>query len=281
MNFNKLAEENNWEINKRILYGERYGFLLTMAQDDVNVSAFIPVVGTTVEQRQKVLDDLNFRNNELKTTFAFDNSVLFFRMTKFESDETITDTLYEVFSYLRNNLEYKKVCLYCGKDNTDSYNYIRGIKYYAHPECIPQKSVQETSQEYENPKYFQGAIGALLGGLVGTLPWIIVSSVGFYAAILGYVIGLSAFYGYRQLGGKLGPATRYLILFSVIIAVFVGEVANVAVEFYQSQVSFNLDNIIYNIQYHNLLKDILINLGLGLLMALLGIRGLFKRLKVQ
>ena len=48
-----------------------------------------------------------------------------------------------------------------------------------------------------------GVIGALLGALVGAVPWFLVSSfTGFYVGWLGFLVGWASAFGYRKLKGR-------------------------------------------------------------------------------
>ena len=54
----------------------------------------------------------------------------------------------------------------------------------------------------EPGSYGAGFLGALLGGLIGAIPWALLYLAGRVAAVLGLLIGWLSEKGYRKLGGK-------------------------------------------------------------------------------
>ena len=77
-------------------------------------------------------------------------------------------------------------------------------------------------------EYASGIIGALLGALIGAIPWYLLETfVGYFAAILGYLIAYAAFFGYKKLGGaKKTVFALTVIIISCIIAVLAAEYAS-------------------------------------------------------
>lgn len=65
--------------------------------------------------------------------------------------------------------------------------------------------------------YLRGAAGALLGALVGAVPWFLLSG-GWFSMWLGALISMASFYGYRLLKGAHHTtfATVTVILFSLL-----------------------------------------------------------------
>ncbi len=76
------------------------------------------------------------------------------------------------------------------------------------------------------------AIGALLGGLIGSIPWVILYMLGYFASLAGVVIGLGANYGHKLFGGKPGKTRVFLVILMIAImvpvALAVSEVASFA-----------------------------------------------------
>lgn len=104
-------------------------------------------------------------------------------------------------------------------------SYIDGWTAYA--EGAAASSFDNKFQSYREPlaAYFRGAAGALLGALVGVIPWVLSGFLGFQLWIFGILVSVAAFYGYRQLRGAhaTGFAVGAIVIAS-LLAVFVGEV---------------------------------------------------------
>ena len=75
----------------------------------------------------------------------------------------------------------------------------------------------ERFEDYGEPwfVYLRGAAGALLGALVGALPWLLVGG-GWFSVWLGALVSTASFFGYRLLKGAhhTGFATACILVFS-------------------------------------------------------------------
>lgn len=89
-------------------------------------------------------------------------------------------------------------------------------------EAVRDISVAHTDrfEKYGEPAYVyvRGAAGALLGALVGTIPWILLGGFGWISMWLGALISTASFYGYRKCKGAhhTAFATTVIIAFSVL-----------------------------------------------------------------
>jgi hypothetical protein len=81
--------------------------------------------------------------------------------------------------------------------------------------------------------YLTGLIGALLGALAGSALWLLVSYLGFYASIVGFVIAFLAQYGYRLFKGRVSRAMPLIVAVSVVLGVLAANVAEVAISLVQ------------------------------------------------
>ena len=148
-----------------------------------------------------------------------------------------------------------------------------------------QKRIEKEKQEKEfaklyiqkynslSDKYILGFVGALLGGLVGAIPWAIVSSTGWFVAWLGYVIAIAASKGYDLMKVKVSMKKIWFVAVSVVVGVFAGQIMS-------DMISIALDGEVsgmfwYIFAYYmeNLGEYISINasnLILGLIFAALG-----------
>jgi MFS family permease len=130
----------------------------------------------------------------------------------------------------------------------------------------PDKREQQPSYSY-----VAGCIGALLGALVGAVPWVIVGQLGFQASILGALIGSAAMFGYTRFGGKLGRATAWIIALSTLLGVVAAELTSTAIFFKSNDYAISLYN--YRIMYTDpeVARGSWTSLIVGLAMAGLGV----------
>lgn len=82
-----------------------------------------------------------------------------------------------------------------------------------------------------------GIAGAVLGGLVGCIPWILIGLMGYVASIGGVLISLAAYYGYKLFGGKLGTRTVYVVnILTVAAMTFIATILAECAIFYMDAV---------------------------------------------
>ncbi len=87
-------------------------------------------------------------------------------------------------------------------------------------------NVAENKSQYRGPEiddaessgYFTGFIGALLGAVVGTVPWILVAIFAeLYVGWLGFLIGWASLFGYKLLKGVKNRGYALTIIFACSI----------------------------------------------------------------
>jgi hypothetical protein len=117
---------------------------------------------------------------------------------------------------------------------------------------------------------FNGIVLSVLYGVIGTLPWVIISYFGWIASLAGYVIGLAAYKGYVAGNGyfdRTGKITLGIfILLSIPLAeMFVGIV-------FATQQGYGIVDAIYIMPevFFSNLGDFLPGILIGYLMAALG-----------
>lgn len=156
-------------------------------------------------------------------------------------------------------------------------------------EGLEQPPVPEEPEAVSPPfvRAVAGATGALLGGLVGSIPWIIVGYMGLFVGFLGFVIGLAAKKGYELLGGAPGKAKRPIIIAAVILSVLLSSYFTSVIGVYSILAgqpgavgsAFLITLSLY--MDPSFLGEIAFDLILGLLFAMLGCRGMFRELKQE
>ena len=78
---------------------------------------------------------------------------------------------------------------------------------------------EEAIKQKENG-HFIGIIGAILGGIVGTIPWILVYVYGnMMLSVLAAIIAAGAFYGYKLFKGKIDNKLPIIIMIISIVLV--------------------------------------------------------------
>lgn len=88
-----------------------------------------------------------------------------------------------------------------------------------------RESARAYLQKYNSlsDNYLLGFVGAMVGGLVGAIPWAIASSAGWFVAWLGYLIAVAASKGYDFMKVKVSVKKIWFVAIAVIVGVFAGE----------------------------------------------------------
>lgn len=121
------------------------------------------------------------------------------------------------------------ICPECGMPISGAGKWLltNGVARHMHESCAAKLqeriSHEEGKAAEEAPgSYGSGFLGALLGGLLGAIPWALLYLAGRVAAVLGLLIGWLSEKGYCKLGGKNGKGKALILIAAVIISVCVG-----------------------------------------------------------
>ena len=129
-----------------------------------------------------------------------------------------------------------------------------------------------------------GILGALLGALVGAIPWFLVSTfTNFYVGWLGFLVGWAAAFGYQKLKGrKLFGFAMAVVVISSLLALLAAEFGTVMyalctnsdVQLLADWYGISVVSMAFDIlsqRLPDIIGDILPNLVLGLIIGGLGI----------
>ena len=134
-----------------------------------------------------------------------------------------------------------------------------------------------------NNGYLFGIIGSILGGLVASLPWIIMYVyVEMMWSFMAFLIGSGAFLGYKLFKGKMDIKVPYIIgIVSIMVIIFTTLYVIPALLIIKEGLTPNFE--ILSLLYSNtefksaIIKDLIF----AVLFTVLGVSGIFKTLKNQ
>ncbi len=75
-----------------------------------------------------------------------------------------------------------------------------------------------------------GFLGALAGGLAGSVLWVLIGIAGFYASFAGLAIAWAAVKGYGLVKGKPNAATPWIIGASILVSMVAAEATGIAIQ---------------------------------------------------
>ena len=119
---------------------------------------------------------------------------------------------------------WQTCCRTCGStENAGSY-YIYNLPAVLCDACFESFKAQHTLARRENEQKGEnvigGIVGALLGSLLGALAIIVISRLGYVAAISGVIMGVCTLKGYEILGGKLTKKGALISCIVMVLMVF-------------------------------------------------------------
>lgn len=134
------------------------------------------------------------------------------------------------------------VCTSCGNPiasgEESNVMLINGVAHRIHSNClqglVQREQFEKTEYDAEEKHTGRGFIGALLGSIIGAVPWALVYLLGFFAAPIGALIGWFSKKGYELAGGCVCKAKTVIVLISTVLGVifgqFLGDAVSLAVE---------------------------------------------------
>jgi len=288
-NFKKFSSERNWTISKNYAYGEVNGYLITLMSISNSKCFFIPLISIGDTEKQSILNYLKENKKIFKLlSFTFSNDTLYLKFTEGITGakaENIDTALLNITDLLKNmNFKDKNCCVFCRKEDAFEKTYIDNICFHSHDSCYfeASKELEKSIREYsvESKNYFLGAIGALLGALVCSIPWIL-SQLFFdrIVAIFAFFIAIGALKGYTLFKGKTGMLTRWIIALASLISVVLANIATLLIQMVQLDIPIDSDTIQFLLQDQELMKTVKSNMIMGLLIASIGIIAIFFTIK--
>lgn len=173
-----------------------------------------------------------------------------------------------------NEIDCSKSCLVCKESKDSQFYYVNDTVTHLCDICS-ETIKNNISHEKEKPdNYFVGFIGAIIGGFVGSIVWILLGFLNFYASFAGFVIAYAAFGGYnffKARPSKIGALINILaIIISILFAEYIGLMIQFLKEYSELSVSQFLAITPRLFSDSGFISAILPNIGLGFLFAGLG-----------
>ncbi len=180
------------------------------------------------ENKEKVTEFLNSKKKELKLFRfeVFENAVLF-AVTGF-SFKGVMENYRKVFEELTQFFTQigaldANYCPICG-DRMDEkvLSTINGIPVYLDAKCAEEKNAIMEKREEEFKKapnnYLKGTLGAILGGLIGSIVWVaVVYFINVFSSFIALLIAVLASLGYDLLKGKATKVKLFVVIATTIV----------------------------------------------------------------
>lgn len=249
------AKKQGWRCESRRLSGRYEGYRFTVTgYDGSRFRVTVPVPGLTDDARARLA---RFFAANQRYVLRYDLAGGVSTATVRTTFPGLGDRGLAAFAFaLSAELKAAGVagddhCGVCSVPGEYPAVWLNGVAVVVCPECHQQLSASLEQAARENAttsrNYAVGVAGALLGALVGAVPWVLVGQMGFQASILGWLIGSAAMFGYTRLGGRVGRATAWVVAGATLIGVVAAELTSGAIFFARNDYAISLDN--YRIMY--------------------------------
>ncbi len=294
--YKKLAREYELKVDSGVAYGSLKGYAVTLSDGNGCKSMVVVTKIGDPDKLQRLQTQTG--STEIQKKFRLQEFSVLPNKIIINFSDTI-GTLKRIRSFIEwfipvlNEAEATKVnvCAECGTvAENGRWKLIDGVAYYFHTGCA-EKVVQtivsedESIREADKGSYILGAVGALLGALLGAVVWFAVLTAGYIASIVGFLIGWLAEKGYNLFHGKQGRGKIAILIVMVVLGVVVGTIASDAATLAKmisaGEVYASYSDIpallIELLQFSDYTTSLLMNVGMGLLFAALGVFTLIRK----
>jgi len=304
--YKKTAESMGLKSHKNhSAYGVYEGYLMSMFEGMGTKSLFVNFALNTdqdYEKRQRVYEfiqerqkDYKIRNFTLQGTgvdIAFND--------QFGTPKRVLEFAQAFTAFLRETgVPGADHCSICGEPirfgnprvlRTNLYYYALDEEHTSSFMGVQEQQALQRKEEDSKKSVWLGLLGGILGMVVGMIPWIIVSYIGFFAAVCGLVMGFCISKGYDWLGGRQGRAKVVLVVALTLLGTFLAEFVTQSIfimealtaEGFQFSLSQGLE---FSWDYLFTMPEntgmFIGNFSLGLLFALLGLYTIARNLVLE
>ena len=148
----------------------------------------------------------------------------------------------------------------------------KGTKVKTKTNKAKSKETEKKEKIKVKNNYFLGIIGAILGGVVASIPWILVYVYGnLMLSALSILIPVGIFYGYKLFGGRTTKALPTIVVIISILITILTMLVLMPIFLIQSQgATINFSNIKYLYGNMNLLEGKTLDIVIAIIFTIFG-----------
>lgn len=313
-----IQKEYNLQKKLMFIYGDLKGYPVIIKEGIENYISTLYLTITTklseaqVEEFKKILDDFDNEEKGKKLFYKEMKPVKLYNTYKIENYIVLKDSIqfkfmtnpagkfkqifFEFVDWFfkildENNIMKSDLCPICGQEiDKDKNWFLVDYKlYHAHEKCInvlnENNDIENETAERENTgTYFNGIIGAILGSVVGSLPYIWLGYYGYYPFFVTPFICFLSKTLYDKFNGRRSINKKYILLVIVLLTVLIAEMSRVVLTVvielkkYGSEININyVSNVVkYVIVEGKEYRFMLMNIILGSIFAVIALLVNFK-----
>ena len=225
----KVARENGLLTNGKFLYGIKNGYHISSQYQSAGyVQMFglrFSLINLTESDKEEIKQFVRQNKKELKLASAeFKANVVIINLKEFPTcKDVLANALHGIITFFTEN------AFVSGCSLSQSAEDIKFVKYKGQIMAVSQQVIEDlqkndrnSNEDNENKSYIPGVVGASIGGIIGMIPWIVISMLGYISSISGLAMGWLVKTGYEKANGKKGGAQMMILILAIIIFTYLG-----------------------------------------------------------
>ena len=224
-----------FDEEQEVLHGQKDGFELIVGPNEVNGKVYYMLnicLGADNQGKTLTKDEIKEFVKAHKTVSGLVNEghtvtmVLKSYLNQKKLRANAQEAIQELTAFLRGK-GYVPCCQYCGRETETEGYLVSGNHIGLCEECAASLAQNITlAQNQENEKkenMIGGIVGALVGSLLGVACIVILSQLGYVAALSGVVMAVCTLKGYEIGSGKLSKRGIVISVILMLVMTYVGD----------------------------------------------------------
>ncbi|MBZ2049231.1 hypothetical protein, partial [Streptococcus sanguinis] len=232
-----------FDEDSRSIYGTQSGYLLFLQETDVKnqfrlcVSVSLNGNPADSEENEMVWDEFKSESLPNLSTLSINQYLVSFvvkgAMRKSKTIEKLQTLITDLVAFLETH-PFVQVCAYSGQEGPVGLYQLGDSIFLINEESyqLLKSNLQIEVDSYQNQKenVLLGAVGALLGALIGGAVALFIARLGYVAMVAGIVLGICTIKGYEILGRKVSRKGIVISSIWMVITVFLVNQIDLAME---------------------------------------------------
>ena len=232
-----------FDEDSRSIYGTQSGYLLFLQETDVKnqfrlcVSVSLNGNPADSEENELVWDEFKSESLPNLSTLSINQYLVSFvvkgAMRKSKTIEKLQTLITDLVAFLETH-HFVQVCAYSGQEGPVGLYQLGDSIFLINEESyqLLKSTLQIEVDSYQNQKenVLLGAVGALLGALIGGAVALFIARLGYVAMVAGIVLGICTIKGYEILGRKVSRKGIVISSIWMVITVFLVNQIDLAME---------------------------------------------------
>jgi hypothetical protein len=236
----RFAEMTGFKVHENIAYGRLSGIFFNIAYASMSIACTVSAhvkreAGVDLIETKAFLAENKKKYKAAEPVSDGQSITITLQSSTVLKAEKAAEFIQEFSQFLSAN-GYRSECAFCSGNENLGYTVQDGRVMEACPACHEkfENIVTELKEEREQTgSYLRGAIGAVVGGIIGIIPWALIGLLGYIAAISGAIMAFLTYKGYLLFKGKRGRGMLFIVIAVLIVFTYAAVIVNQTITDYQ------------------------------------------------